>query len=868
MAGIESIKNSRDLGGHTSKMSSRNYKNYSADGLIVVFENNLTDTNVLKEIVHEIPFRIKAFNKLAPYLKKAEAIIAANSQVSTSGLKQDNESDVFITSQSEALVEKARNKPVVKDSRSQITNIKLKDLKLRSLEYSLLKAEGVEDLKDLVQKTEKDLLKIPNFRKSSLTKINALLEDYGLTLRMKLDIRGGSNVIQNIPSSVSDINLSLIEQKFLAKAIIANNVKQGISSSELKQDNNSIGLEAVKFQRAIADQLINQSVENSRPKSKNIMLEDLELRVREYRCLKAEGVLDLKGLVQKTEDDLLKIPSFGKTSLSNLNALLEYHGLTLGMNPDVIMDSEAIQNSAPISAHNLTIDELDLSQRERNCFLAKEIQDLQTLVSNTQLDLLRIPNFGKKSLKLVTATLKSFGLSLGMESSSVTWIEPSESAPQVTNDGITIPQEFDESKNFADTIGDFIEQYSDTLTHKYEQLIFDKRIACKKENIPTLEDLGQEVGVTRERIRQVERKLIRTLVKAIFGSHFVRGIGQVDRKFSGKWKTVAAHFDGFDEISYFDFTTLLLTTWNISEEDLKTYFNFVSVVFTGKVKSHLVSVNKRALSLAPLREKFKATNDTNDTKISELRLGKSTKYFGDRGIFTIGEFLNTGANLSDSQHRKKLLQALDVAALNTEGNIDWDRFIECNKLEIIGRPQYGTAQVFLEELPEIILEMIDRLNLWTHSKEIFIFRTSKHHEQRPTLMEAAKVILGKSTFGPVISRIQTHFLDKIRIVVLDKNYSEANFWLADGVINYFEKSNQLYELASGDFDKFVYLIRLRWGISDLNLNNISVLWTVIDGYTPNRYFHLTSDQVRKRKAQVKPLTTSGKIKLAGFRDVY
>jgi DNA-directed RNA polymerase alpha subunit len=849
-------------------MSTRTYKTYSADGLIVVIEKNSTDINVLKEIVHEIPFRIKAFNKLAPYLKKAEAIIAGNekteAEVSMSALKQNNNSATLMPGQPEAIIEQQLNQAAVKDSRSQIKNIKLEDLELRSLEYNCLKAERILDLKDLVQKTEIDLLKIPNFRKTSLTRIVELLEDYGLTLGMKLDVRASSEVIQNTPPVVvSASNLSPSEQDFLAKAVIAANAKDEISSSVLKKDNKPIVLEPRESQTVIEEQDIPNSVEDSQPKTKNIMLEHLELRAREYRCLKSEGVLDLKELVQKTEADLLKIPSFGKTSLTNLNELLEYHGLTLGMNPDVIVDSEVIQNSAPISAPNLKLEDLDLSVREQKCLESKGILDLKALVKKTRVDLLKIPNFGKTSLGYLTERLSNHGLSLDMESSDVIWIDQIKLERQ--NDRKYIPRKFDGSKNFGDSIGDFIEQYSKTIPKKSQQLIFEKRIAHKTKNIPTLADLSRELGVTRERVRQVERKVIRLLIKVIFNRSVLKGNHRVDIDFSARWEIVATNFRDLDEVTVTDFVSELLTSWNVSYNDLEEYFNFVSVIYTGKVKSHLVSQNRTFESrILPLREKFKATSDT---KISKLRLQKGTKYFADLGLFTIGDFL-VGRNNINSSYNDRLVQVLDSIELTYTGSIDWAAYIKLNNLEMIGEDQYENSEDFLYGLHDAVARIIELLDLWTHSKEVFTFRTSKHPKNRPTLMAAAEKILGKPAHGPVIARMQSHFLENIRLIFIDKDYSHAKFWIAKGFVNQVDKAREIHDFAEGDFEKFIYLIRLRWGIKNPDLDSISVLWTILDGYTPQRYFHLSAGEIQKRRAKKQPKLIETKIKLSGFRDVY
>jgi DNA-directed RNA polymerase subunit alpha len=58
-------------------------------------------------------------------------------------------------------------------------------------------------------------------------------------------------------------------------------------------------------------------------------IEDMDLTVRSYNCLKREGVATVGDLVQKTEEDLLEIRNFGQKSIDEVKAKLEDMGLGL-----------------------------------------------------------------------------------------------------------------------------------------------------------------------------------------------------------------------------------------------------------------------------------------------------------------------------------------------------------------------------------------------------------------------------------------------------------------------------------------------------------------------------------------------------------
>ena len=61
---------------------------------------------------------------------------------------------------------------------------------------------------------------------------------------------------------------------------------------------------------------------------------------------------------------------------------------------------------------DLPIEELDLSERPRNCLKRAQIDTIGQLVERTEDDLLAITNFGQKSLEEVVQKLDERGLSL------------------------------------------------------------------------------------------------------------------------------------------------------------------------------------------------------------------------------------------------------------------------------------------------------------------------------------------------------------------------------------------------------------------------------------------------------------------------
>jgi DNA-directed RNA polymerase subunit alpha len=63
-------------------------------------------------------------------------------------------------------------------------------------------------------------------------------------------------------------------------------------------------------------------------------VEELELSVRSYNCLKNANIQSIRELVQRSEPEMLKTKNFGRKSLNEIKEILTRMGLALGMKFD------------------------------------------------------------------------------------------------------------------------------------------------------------------------------------------------------------------------------------------------------------------------------------------------------------------------------------------------------------------------------------------------------------------------------------------------------------------------------------------------------------------------------------------------------
>jgi DNA-directed RNA polymerase subunit alpha len=91
----------------------------------------------------------------------------------------------------------------------------------------------------------------------------------------------------------------------------------------------------------------------------NRSVEELELSVRSYNCLKNANIQTIGELVQKTEAEMLKTKNFGRKSLNEIKEILSSMGLGLGMKIDehgnAVPNPNAQQNTYGMGAYSNAI---------------------------------------------------------------------------------------------------------------------------------------------------------------------------------------------------------------------------------------------------------------------------------------------------------------------------------------------------------------------------------------------------------------------------------------------------------------------------------------------------------------------------------
>ena len=72
-----------------------------------------------------------------------------------------------------------------------------------------------------------------------------------------------------------------------------------------------------------------EKAEAQRDKVLEMTIEELDLSVRSFNCLKRANINTVEDLISKTEDEMMKVRNMGKKSLDEVQKKLEMMGLSL-----------------------------------------------------------------------------------------------------------------------------------------------------------------------------------------------------------------------------------------------------------------------------------------------------------------------------------------------------------------------------------------------------------------------------------------------------------------------------------------------------------------------------------------------------------
>ena len=240
---------------------------------------------------------------------------------------------------------------VVEDVTSIILNIKKLALKIYSDEEKTLEidvqGEGIVTASDITHDSDVEILN-PNL------KIATLASD--ASFRMRLTAKRGrgytpavSNKREDQPIGVIPIDSIFTPVARVSYQVEKTRVGQVANYDKLTLDVWTDGSTGPKEAIALGSKILTEHLnifvgltdeaqnaeimvekeEDQKEKVLEMTIEELDLSVRSYNCLKRAGINTVQELAHKTEEDMMKVRNLGRKSLEEVKAKLEELGLGL-----------------------------------------------------------------------------------------------------------------------------------------------------------------------------------------------------------------------------------------------------------------------------------------------------------------------------------------------------------------------------------------------------------------------------------------------------------------------------------------------------------------------------------------------------------
>lgn len=240
---------------------------------------------------------------------------------------------------------------VVEDVTTIILNLKKLALKIYSDEEKVLEIEqtgdGIITAKDITHDSDVDILN-PDLHIATLTE--------GANLHMRLTAKRGRGYVPAEGNNADDLPIGVLPIDSIYTPV--SRVNYQVENTRVGQITNYDKLtmdvwtdgsirpeEAVSLGAKILNEHLNifigltdqaqnaeimvEKEEDQKEKVLEMTIEELDLSVRSYNCLKRAGINTVQELTQKSEDDMMKVRNLGRKSLEEVQEKLAELGLGL-----------------------------------------------------------------------------------------------------------------------------------------------------------------------------------------------------------------------------------------------------------------------------------------------------------------------------------------------------------------------------------------------------------------------------------------------------------------------------------------------------------------------------------------------------------
>jgi hypothetical protein len=506
------------------------------------------------------------------------------------------------------------------------------------------------------------------------------------------------------------------------------------------------------------------------------------------------------------------------------------------------------------------------------------MRNLGELLRNLKIGLPKIRGFGVIGLTRCIDVLDGIAHNINPDG-SIDWLGFSSSVriPVIPENIIT-----QNGEHFLELIPSVISQLIDASADQTEKVILTERLTKPVARQPTLEELGDIAGVTRERIRQIEKALLTEISNGLLYDEYVTLEYRFRTDFAEFFRKAANAFMHQKEIVLESFIKTLSELWSVPQEDLFPHMPFITAIMTNKSmapKSLRLDGAVPAILLGELPASIV------EKPLVELPLGKYVNEYHKHGIHSLGEALAFAKTrrlpIGENRKARRLLNDIfgtTAKALKTyqQDKPFWLHYaLESNVPIVPGKP-VANASEYLEILKQSVREIIANNSTYKWSIDVYDMRTSQQKSMRQTMEHAGRNL---GVPGPTIKRVETHFVSVLNEQLIEHDFSQSKVYIQDDFLRYWADVKNVYT-DNRSFLGFKHELAKKWNVpaSDLD-DHTDLIWTIVHGYPHGRNVNTKRRKKRGKEAinsdiavadntRVSNLAAPQVIKLRGFKRVY
>ncbi|MBX9708388.1 MAG: hypothetical protein K2X61_10685 [Caulobacteraceae bacterium] len=480
---------------------------------------------------------------------------------------------------------------------------------------------------------------------------------------------------------------------------------------------------------------------------------------------------------------------------------------------------------------------------------------------DVQMGLSRLPGVGRTTADVVRTRLADLAASLD-ENGDPDWdgVAASWGFPVVPD------WPLETGLAFVEAIPETIRRWTEAHEEEADRLILSLRLGRERQARATLEEVGQRIGVTRERIRQRQTKLLNGLGAALLDDDQSLSPLQFSMDFRRWWRTAAEVLSTSTTLVWPAFVSALERAWGVPAARLADILPYALAVLTdeGQVVAPRHPLPPRLLEPLPpslLRRPLRS-----------FPVGRACQDLEAANITSFGGLLLAAMENRLPQGRSGKAAARLLAGIATSlspiGEPDPVRLAAALGLPLLPEEPTPDPVAFLAAFNPSVQVAMHHGQMPGRAPDIWALRTSRLAEDRPTLDQTATVL---GTRGACIKREETMLLSLLNAQLVSGDQSRAGVIWRPDFLAWAKQASAEMRASGRNFETFARCLSARWEMDASRLRKMTPgLWAALSCYPAGRRPTIETPNIeRPRRDNINSaLQEPGLIILRGFRRVH